>query len=229
MKLIRFGSVLIALACGFFTFAHAAWPAQARESVQRFLAAHPSLEGREFSVQWTDPRVDLPNCERSPQVVLQGRERAWGQVFLSLRCNAPRTWTRSVSLYVAVKGRYMVAAQPLRSGQILSPSDWQWAQGDLAKMPEAVVDDPEQIKDMALSRPQQAGSPLRLNDFRPMTVIKSGDQVRVTLLGRGFAVSASGQALADAVVGGTVRVRTAEGKILQGTAVSPGTVEVLLE
>lgn len=229
MKSMTFARVLIALLSSLSAFAYAGWTPQARESVHRFLVAHPSLEERNFVVQWTEPRVDLPSCERAPQVTLQGRERAWGQVFLTLRCDAGRSWTRPVSIYVAVKGRYLVAALPLRAGQTLTPGDWQWADGDLAKMSEFVVDDPEQLKDMTLIRPQQAGNPLRLNDFKPMTVIKSGDQVRVTLLGRGFAVSATGQALADAAVGGTVRVRTAEGKILQGTAVSSGLVEVLLE
>ncbi len=229
MTFIAFLRVLISLLSGLTLLAHAGWTPQTRESVHRFLADHPSLEGREFTVQWTDPRVDLPTCERPIRVVLQGRERAWGQVFLSLRCESGRSWTRPVSIYVAVKGRYLVAAQPLRSGQILLPGDWQWIQGDLSKMTEALVDDPDQLSGMVLIRPQQAGNPLRLNDFKPMTVIKSGDQVRVTLLGRGFAVSASGQALGDAAVGGTVRVRTAEGKILQATAVSAGSVEVLLE
>ena len=229
MKSLDLVRVLVALLSCLTLPSQAGWTPQTRDSVQRFLSAHPSLEGRTFTVEWADPRVDFPICEHAPRVTLQGRERAWGQVFLSLRCEAGRPWTRPVSIYVAVKGRFLIAAQPLRAGQALMPGDWQWANGDLAKLGESAMDDPEQLKGMELIRPQQAGNPLRLNDFRSMTVIKSGDQVRVTLLGRGFAVSATGQALADASAGGTVRARTAEGKILQGTAVSSGSVEVVLE
>ncbi|MBV5333193.1 flagella basal body P-ring formation protein FlgA, partial [bacterium] len=47
--------------------------------------------------------------------------------------------------------------------------------------------------------------------------------------GRGFAIDASGQAMADAALGGTVKVRISEGKIVQGKAVSPGSVEVIIE
>ena len=93
----------------------------------------------------------------------------------------------------------------------------------------AVIDDPERVKDMEVVRAVQSGNPLRLNDFRPMTVIRMGDQVRVTMLGRGFAIDASGQAMADAALGGTVKVRISEGKIVQGKAVSPVSVEVIIE
>jgi flagella basal body P-ring formation protein FlgA len=96
-------------------------------------------------------------------------------------------------------------------------------------MGDSLVDSPELLKNMELSRAQQAGNALRLNDFRPMSVIKSGDQVRVAIVGRGFGIDASGQALADAALGASVKVRISDGKIIQGTAVSQGVVEVVME
>jgi flagella basal body P-ring formation protein FlgA len=96
-------------------------------------------------------------------------------------------------------------------------------------MGDNLVDDPEWVKDMELNRSQQPGNPLRLNDFRAMSVIKSGDQIRVTMRGRGFAIDSSGQALSDAALGASVKVRIADGKIIQGTAVSQGQVEVVME
>lgn len=207
----------------------AAWPPQVREAVNRFLASHPSLEGREFSVQWTEPRSPLPFCEKAPKVSLQTRDRAWGKIFLSLQCEEGRPWVRPVSVYVAVKGRYLVANQALRRGQALSAADFQWAEGDLTKLGDSLLEDPEQIKNMELVRALQFGTPLRLNDLKPIAVIKSGDQVRVTLLGKGFAIDTSGQAMSDAAMGGSVKVRISDGKIVQGAAVSQGAVEVLID
>ena len=207
----------------------AAWPSQAKEAVNRFLASHPSLDGREFSIQWTEPRAPLPLCEKAPKVSLQTRDRAWGKIFLSLQCDEGRPWVRPVSVYVAVKGRYLVANQALRKGQPLSAADFQWAEGDLTKLGDSLLEDPEQIKNMELVRSLQAGTPLRLNDLKPIAVIKSGDQVRVTLLGKGFAIDTSGQALSDAAMGGSVKVRISDGKIVQGAAVSQGAVEVLID
>jgi len=202
---------------------------QSEDAVKQFLDKHPSLEGRDYSLQWEPVKVDFPSCAKAPSVELLRKDRAWGKVLLNVRCDTGRVWSRPVSLYVLVKGRYLAAARPLKSGQVLSPADWKWTEGDLSKMGDSLVDDPEWVKDMELSRPQQPGNPLRLNDFRAMSVIKSGDQIRVTMRGRGFAIDASGQALSDAALGASVKVRIADGKIIQGTAVSQGQVEVVME
>jgi flagella basal body P-ring formation protein FlgA len=130
---------------------------------------------------------------------------------------------------VAVRGRYLVTIQALKKGQTLSVADLQWAEGDLTKMGDSLLEDPEQIKNMALTRSLQPGMPVRLNDLKPIAVIKSGDQIRVTLVGKGFAIDTSGQAMSDAAMGGSVKVRISDGKIVQGTAVSQGAVEVLID
>jgi flagella basal body P-ring formation protein FlgA len=209
--------------------AHAALSVQAEEAVKQFLDQHPSLEGQEFSIQWEPSKLEFPVCAKKPTVELLRKDKAWGKLILNLRCESGRVWARPISLYVLVKGRYLAAARPLKSGQILTPSDWKWVDGDLSKMGDSMVDSPDLLKNMELSRAQQAGNPLRLNDFRQMSVIKSGDQVRVAIVGRGFGIDASGQALADAALGASVKVRISDGKIIQGTAVSQGVVEVVME
>jgi len=223
----KFAAMLIPLA--FATLAHAGWTPQAQDAVNRFLKSHPSLEGRDFTVQWTEPRGNLPICDKLPRVNLQSRDRAWGKIFLSLNCEEGRPWVRPVSVYVAVKGRYLVTNQAVRKGQALYVADLQWAEGDVTKMGDALLDDPELIKNMESVRSLQSGTPLRLNDLKPIAVIKSGDQIRVTLLGKGFAIDTTGQAMSDAAMGGSVKVRISDGKIVQGTAVSQGAVEVLID
>ena len=209
--------------------AQAALSVQAEDAVKQFLDQHPSLEGREFSIQWEPSKLEFPACSKNPSVELLRKDKAWGKLLLNLRCDTGRVWARPVSLYVVVKGRYLAATRPLKSGQVLTPSDWKCVDGDLSKMGDSLVDSPELLKNMELSRAQQAGNALRLNDFRPMSVIKSGDQVRVAIVGRGFGIDASGQALADAALGASVKVRISDGKIIQGTAVSQGVVEVVME
>ena len=223
---------LLSIFCLIFCLAspaQAALSVQAEDAVKQFLEQHPSLEGQEFSIQWEPSKLEFPVCAKKPSVELLRKDKAWGKLILNLKCDSGRVWTRPVSLYVMVKGRYLVAARPLKPGQILTASDWKWVDGDLSRMGDSMVDSPDLIKNMELSRPQQAGNPLRLNDFRQMSVIKSGDQVRVAILGRGFAIDASGQALADAALGASVKVRISDGKIIQGTAVSQGVVEVVME
>ena len=64
--------------------------------------------------------------------------------------------------------------------------------------------------------------------FRSITVIKSGDQVKLNFIGQGFSIDASALAMSNAGVGDTVRVRLPDGKVIQGIAVSNGVVEVNL-
>ena len=223
---------LLSILCLVFCLAspaHAALSVQAEDAVKQFLDQHPSLDGQEFSIQWDPSKLEFPVCAKKPNVELLRKDKAWGKLLLNIRCDSGRVWARPVGLYVLVKGRYLAAARPLKSGQALSPTDWKWVEGDLSKMGDNLVDDPELVKDMELNRSQQPGNPLRLNDFRAMSVIKSGDQVRVAIVGRGFGIDASGQALADAALGASVKVRISDGKIIQGTAVSQGVVEVVME
>jgi flagella basal body P-ring formation protein FlgA len=223
---------LLSIFCLMFCLAspaQAALSVQAEDAVKQFLDQHPSLEGREFSIQWDPSKLEFPACSKNPSVELLRKDKAWGKLLLNLRCDTGRVWARPVSLYVMVKGRYLASTRPLKSGQVLTPNDWKWVDGDLSKMGDSLVDSPEWLKNMELSRAQQAGNALRLNDFRPMSVIKSGDQVRVAIVGRGFGIDASGQALADAALGASVKVRISDGKIIQGTAVSQGVVEVVME
>lgn len=200
-----------------------------QQAVAAFLRQHPSLQDREHQVQWPPTTAAWPRCTAPLEVRLEGREQAWGQVYLQLRCPADKGWSRQVSVYVYVKGQYLVARRDLRAGEALGPDDWSWSEGDLSRQGPQRVQTPQELEGRLLSRPLARGSPLKLNDFRPITVIRQGDQVQLSLVGRGFTVSTTGQALADAVAGGTVRVKTAEGKLLQGTAVSPGRVDVTLE
>ncbi len=226
---IRCAFLAIGMAFTVAPAAHAELSVQSEDAVKQFLAKHPSLEGRNYSFQLESNKLDFPSCAKAPSVELLRKDKAWGKLLLNLKCETGRVWTRPVSLYVMVKGSYLAAARPLKSGQVLSANDWKWVEGDLTKLGDSLIDSPDLIKGMELNRSQQPGNPLRLNDFREMSVIKSGDQVRVAILGRGFAIDASGQALADAAVGASVKVRISDGKIIQGTAVSQGLVEVVME
>ena len=132
-------------------------------------------------------------------------------------------------LVVQVQGRYAVARHALRAGTVVQSDDVEWRDGDVARLGESLPEELRSLDGLELFRPVAAGAPLRLNDFRAVTVIRSGDLVSLSLKGQGFEMITTGYALADAAIGVTVRVRTLEGKILQGKAVSPGKVEAVLD
>jgi flagella basal body P-ring formation protein FlgA len=203
---------------------------QADSAVREFLRQHASLRQRQFTYQWKPLTQRLPQCPQLPQVELARRDRAWGGLTVRLSCDsAMPAWSRSLGLVVQVQGRYPVARRPLRPGNVVQPEDIDWRDGDVARFGEPLPEDLQSLEGLELFRPVAAGSPLRLNDFRPIAVIRSGDLVSLSLKGQGFEMITTGYALADAAIGVTVRIKTLEGKILQGKAVSSGKVEAVLD
>lgn len=203
---------------------------QADAAVRDFLRQHASLQQRQFSYQWKPLAQRLPVCPQPLQVELPRRDRAWGAVNLRLSCeSAIPAWSRQAALVVQVQGRYAVARHALRAGTVVQSDDVEWRDGDVARLGESLPEELRSLDGLELFRPVAAGAPLRLNDFRPVSVIRSGDLVSLSLKGQGFEMITTGYALADAAVGVTVRIKTLEGKILQGKAVSAGKVEAVLD
>ena len=203
---------------------------QADSAVREFLRQHASLRQRQFTYQWKPLTQRLLQCPQPPLVELARRDRAWGGLTVRLSCDsATPPWSRSLALVVQVQGRYPVARRPLRPGTVVQPDDIDWREGDVARFGEPLPEDLVSLEGLELFRPVAAGSPVRLNDFRPIAVIRSGDLVSLTLKGQGFEMITTGYALADAAIGVTVRIKTLEGKILQGKAVSSGKVEAVLD
>lgn len=229
--LLRRGLRLAAGAVGGVVAAGVVWAQQhpAEQATRKQLDQHPSLQGRTYSLRWpAGPR--WPECSRPLQVnVTTTRDRLWGAVALSVQCPDARAWVRQTSVQVQVQGRYLVAARALPAGQALEESDFEWREGLLGSTELAYVDNAQRLVEAELARPLAPGTPLRLNDLKPLAVIKSGQQVTLTLVGKGFSVVTSATAQGAATQGATVKVKTQEGKIVTGKAVAEGQVEASLE
>ena len=197
------------------------------EAIRAKLAEHPSLNARPFDIQWSALQRSGP-CDQW-EIDLPPRPRLLGALRVPVRCPSnPRlnqTATLSVSLMVPV----LVAARDLAPGHVLQAGDWKWQTLDLAKLPAEVIESEQSAQNKEIVRNISSGRPLQLNDLRAITVIKTGDQVKLNIMGQGFSIDASAVALTQAAVGDTVRVRLPEGRVLQGVAVSAGVVEVNLD
>lgn len=209
--------------------AHAAMPSML-EAVHATLQEHPSLATRQFDVQIsrTSPSPQSHACD-DWKIDLPIRDRMLGPLRVQARCLSNPRLNKTLQVVVQATAPVFVAARNLAPGQPTQASDWKIVSLDLGMLPADVIEDEENLKNKEIVRYIRAGTPLRLNDFRAMTVIRIGDQVKLSLVGQGFSVTSMGQAMTHGAVGGTVRVRTTEGKVLQGTVVSAGEVEVILD
>ena len=73
------------------------------------------------------------------------------------------------------------------------------------------------------------GSPIGLNDLKETSVVKAGDPVRLILTGKDFEVSGEGTAQSAGMVGDMVRIRLADGQVLQGKVLRPSVVMINVE
>ena len=91
-----------------------------------------------------------------------------------------------------------------------------------------MITDPAQaVGSVALMR-VSAGLPLRRDMLKSAEAVSIGQSVKVIAQGPGFAISAEGSAMNNASPGQPVRVKTANGQIIQGIVKDAGTVEIQL-
>ncbi len=172
-----------------------------------------------------DPNMKLAQCS-DVQVFLPAGSRAWGKTSVGVRCNAPSIWTIYVQATVNVTAQYLVAAAPLAQGQVVTSQDMLFESGDLTQLPAGVFTDQTQAIGRSVNISMPAGTVLRQEMLKISPVVQQGQTVMLTTIGKGFSVSAEGQAMGKANEGQIVQVKVASGQIVTGIARNGGQVEV---
>jgi flagella basal body P-ring formation protein FlgA len=209
--------------------AQAALPADLEKQVLRFVQSSPAVNGLRVQPELLDPNITVPTCAGGAiEIGVQPGARIWGRTILQLRC-AKAAWMVNIPFNIRVFGNYVVASQYLMAGQKIEPGDIRVIEGELSSLPDDVLRTTKAAYDRILSRPLQMGSPVGLNDLKESSVIKVGDPVRLVLKGKDFEVSGEGVAQTAGMIGDMVRVRLADGQVLQGRVLRPSVVVVTLE
>lgn len=182
----------------------------------------------EVSVGQLDPRLKLAACTQVEPYLPPGT-RLWGRSRIGLRCvDGVARWNVFLPITVKAFGPGWVLNTPVAMGATLGAGDAVEAEVDWAADPAAILAQPQAWMGQTAARPLVAGQALRQNLVRPPQLFKSGAAVRVQVLGPGYAVSASGQALAPGLLGQSTRIRMDNGRIISGTVAADGSVEVAL-
>lgn len=197
--------------------------ARAHELLRQHTAGLPGEVS--ITVHPLDPNSQLPACA-ALEAFLPTGTRAWGRISVGVRCDSPVVWTAYLQAQVAVEADYLVAARPLRAGQVLGPGDYASRRGDLTALPDNTLTDASQVGGHLTRIAVAAGQALRGDMLRVPHAVRQGQNVQVLSAGPGFQVSAEGRALSNAAVGDSVRVRLANGQVVTGTAQAGGKVEV---
>ncbi len=169
----------------------------------------------------------LAPCRRTEPFVGAGA-RLWGRSSLGVRCVDGANWSVLMPVTVRAWGPALVAAGPLAAGSTVGPAEAKEEEIELTREAPGALRDLAQVQGRTLTRALNPGQVLRPEMFRAAQVVQAGDSVRLRIGGTGFQVMASGQALANASEGQSLRVKTELGKILTGVAREGKVVDVAL-
>jgi flagella basal body P-ring formation protein FlgA len=122
-------------------------------------------------------------------------------------------WTGQAQVLVETKRNFIALTKSLQVGSVI----------------EQAFDNVDQVVGKTLTRSLVAGAPLTLNSIRQTSVIRSGDRVRVLMVGKNFSVSGEGVAMSSAAAGDQVKVRMGSGQSVSGLAVRAGVVQINIE
>jgi flagellar basal body P-ring formation protein FlgA len=196
----------------------------ARFAIENFLLGQAAGLNGKVTITVDSPASGaLPPCDAMQPFLPQG-SAAWGRLSVGVRCAGERPWTRFLAAQVAVEGRYFVAARAIAAGRTLTAEDFVERAGDLTRLPKSVITDPAQLAGMVAANTIAPGVPVRKELLRGTVVVQQGRTVRLLAQGAGFVASTEGKAMANATTGGTVQVKTADGKLLGGVATGDGQV-----
>lgn len=170
------------------------------------------------------PASALPACEQ-PALSVPGSARLWGNISVLAQCGTDR---RYVQVAVAATGSYVVAAQAISRGSVLRSDSVTVKRGRLDKLPPRTVLDIRQARDAVSLRDLAPGQPVQMSMLRPAWRIKAGQRVQVVASGDGFSASAEGQALNNAAVAQSARVRMSSGQVVSGTVSIEGQILINL-
>lgn len=161
-----------------------------------------------------------PDCEH-PLLSLSGGTKLWGELSVAVSCGKVK---RFVRVTVQAKGNYVVAASAIRRGQFLNDNNVSLKHGLLNGLAPQTILALNQVRDAVALRDLAPGQPIQRFMLRKAWKIRAGQQVKVVITAPGFNASSSGQALDNAAVMQSVRVRMPSGKIINGRVGDNGDV-----
>ncbi len=160
--------------------------------------------------------LKLAPCDKA-EPFLPGNTRLWGRANVGLRCVAGARWTTFIPVRISAYGPALVARAMLPAGRIIQEEDFTIQEVDWAASRSTPIASRALLQGQELIRSVSAGQPLLTEYLRIAPAVRAGDAVAVVVEGQGFSISTEAVALSNAADGQQVRVRTASGKVLNGT------------
>jgi flagella basal body P-ring formation protein FlgA len=221
---------ILTLAAGALTAETAEQPTDARWQppatiAEAARAAAKATTTGDVEASAVDARLKLARCATPLQTKIErALERGSGTVAVS--CSEPTPWR----LFVPVRARddavVLVLARNMQPGEVLTASDFASARRSSASLPYDYVTEGTDVVGLTLRRTQAAGSVLTTAALQAPEVVRRGELVTLTAGDGPISVKSEGVALEAARLKQRLKVKTASGRVIEGTAEAPGQVRV---
>ncbi|GHC33549.1 flagellar basal body P-ring biosynthesis protein FlgA [Kushneria pakistanensis] len=217
---------LVLVATGFTCASVQAGEQVIYDVIEGFLLEQTASESGDITIDITPSPAAAMAC-RAPSPFLPGRGgKISGRTSVGVRCPGDAPETRYFQAYVHINGPYPVVNRDIAPGDVIGENDLDWQEGDLTRLSSRLITDASQLVGQVAQRRIAAGQPFQAGMVKAPVVIQRGAKVALLIKGNGFMISSSGQALNDAGLGESVRVKMPSGSIINGEASRDGLVEV---
>jgi flagella basal body P-ring formation protein FlgA len=197
-------------------------PATIAEAARAAAAATTSGDVEAVAV---DERLKLARCTGPLETKIERAvERGRGTVAVS--CSDPTPWRLFVPVRSSNDATALVLARNMQPGEVLTAADVEVARRSSASLPYDYVTEGTDVVGLALKRTQAAGSVLTTAALQAPEVVQRGELVTLTAGDGPITVKSEGIALEGARLRQRLKVRSASGRVVEGTAAGPGQVRV---
>lgn len=218
--------------------AHVAWaptsvtrvqdPVDIINSVREFLHG---LAARHEGQAWI--AVDAPRLGNQASCTdlrphLPGKQTLRSRMTVTVHCLAPIPWVVHVQASLSLDGGYYVARRSIQAGNTVSRDDLVLREGDLLRVPEDAVLEPESAIGFIASQRIPAGTLVKSRMLRAPGSVERGQMVRTEVRGPGFVVNGEGQALESGAPGTRIQIKARSGQIITGVVLDAHTVRVMI-
>jgi len=171
-----------------------------------------------------DERLKMNRCAGPLEAKVE-RPIARGSGTIAVTCSEP-TWRLFVPVRAVNDVTVLVLARSVQPGEVLTADDLTVARRSSTSLPYDYLNDGAQAVGLTMRRTQPAGAVITAAALEAPEVVRRGELVTLTS-GRGLiTVKSEGIALEPARLKQRIKVRSASGRVIEGTAEGPGQVRV---
>ncbi len=170
-------------------------------------------------------KLKLKACQSEIAFEFSNERKKSGDTLIKASCQSPVKWRINLPVSITLFQDVLILKKPVIRGQSIDEDDVIVKKMNEKYLARGFYTQTEQLQLLEAKRNLKASTILSPTNLKPKQLIKSGQQVIITLNATGIGIKVSGTALHSASKGQLIKVRnnsslkTVEGKVLSDTTV----------